>query len=63
MGLENALQSSATDKELSSLWWHGMRSAKTKFHKSFLCVLPLSNLFVVIANKFDAKRSQIYSKG
>lgn len=63
MGLGNPLQLSATSKEHSSLWWHGMRSAQTIFNQSFLCVLPSHKLFVVIVNSFDVKDSKIYTKG
>lgn len=55
MGLGNALQLSATGKEHSSLWWHGMRSAQTIFRQSLFCLAQSQP--VVIGNLFNVNKS------
>lgn len=62
MELGNALQLNATDKELSSLWWLEMRSAKAILNLSFFCVYLSPNLFVILANMLMLNMGAAYFK-
>lgn len=63
VGLGNALRWSATGKEHSSLWWHGMRSAQTTFNQSFLSVWPSHNCLSLKPTCLMSNTVKRFSKG